>query len=184
MPSKPVPARTAGHAISRMPRPVRDEISRALVDGATWKDIRDLCKKHGFPGIRAQNVTNYRKNAHKEWLAREERLESLRRSSEQTRDAVRFYAEHGGSPAEAGLIAAAEMLSKALIDQGPDTMKQLIADDPKAVLGMMRELSRLSELLRVKGKDARQDAATPESTPALTPEQRAAAMKEIFGLPA
>lgn len=183
MNSDPMKKRTAGHAISRLPKPVRDEVSRALVDGATWKDVSDICDKHGHPGIRPQNVTNYRKGAHREWLRREERLDALRRDSEATADIVTFYREHGGSPAEAGLLAAAEMLSKALIDQGPETMKQLIADEPKAVLGMMRELTRVSELIRSKTPDARPDGDS-ENTPALTPEQRAAAMKEIFGLPA
>ena len=28
----------------------------------------------------------------------DERIESLRRNSEQTREAIRFYAEHGGNP--------------------------------------------------------------------------------------
>lgn len=181
MPSEK-PDRNAGHAISRFPRELRDRISRALVDGADWKDVRDLAKAAGFPGVRPQNVTNYRKGAHQEWLAREERIEGLRRDSEATAEVVKFYVENGGSPAEAGLITAAEMMHQALSNMGPETMSQLIADDPKAVLGIMRELRGLAELLRVKKQDA---AATPASaTPAMTPEQRTAAMKEIFGLPA
>jgi hypothetical protein len=175
--------RTAGEGISRMPKAVRDAVSRALVDGADWKQVRDICKAAGFPGVRAQNVTNYRKGEHQRWLAREERIEGLRRDSETTAEVVKFYVENGGSPAEAGLITAAEMMNKAIADMDPGTIKELIASDPKAVFGILRELRGLADLLRVKKQDSKtQDAR--EETLTLTPEQRAAAMKEIFGLPA
>lgn len=176
--------RNAGNAISRMPKAVRDQVSRALVDGADWKQVRDICKAAGHPGVKPQNVTNYRKGEHQRWLAREERMEALRRDSETTAEVVKFYVENGGSPAEAGLITAAEMMNKALSDLDAGTMKQLLADDPKAVFGILRELRGMAELLRAKKVD--ETHANAGGTPALplTPEQRAAAMKEIFGLPA
>jgi len=181
------PKRNAGNAISRMPRAVREEVSRALEDGADWKAVRAICKEAGHPGVRAQNVTNYRKGAHQEWVARQERIEALRRDSEATAEVVRFYVEHGGSPAEAGLIAAAEMMNQALAGMGPETLAALIAEDPKAVFGMTRELARVAELLRAKAADGRAEQAggdTGDGQPAMTPEARAAALKEIFGLPA
>jgi hypothetical protein len=174
--------RNAGNAISRMPKAVRDAVSRALVDGGDWKAVRKICDAAGHPGVRAQNVTNYRKGEHQRWLAREERMEALRRDSETTAEVVKFYVENGGSPAEAGLITAAEMMHQAIAGMAPGTMKDLIAADPKAVFGILRELRGLAELLRVKKQDAKtQDAR--ENAPPLTPAQRAAAMKEIFGLP-
>jgi len=175
--------RNAGNAISRMPKAVRDQVSRALEDGADWKAVRKICDAAGQPGVRAQNVTNYRKGEHQRWLAREERLEALRRDTESTADVVRFYVENGGSPAEAGLITAAEMMNKAIAGMDPGAMQELIATDPKAVFGILRELRGLADLLRAKKQDSKtQDAR--EDVPALTPAQRAAAMKEIFGLPA
>jgi hypothetical protein len=164
--------RAADQAISRMPRAVRDQVSRALEDGADWKAVRDICRTAGFPGVRPQNVTNYRKKSHQEWLAREERIESLRRDSETTAEVVKFYVENGGSPAEAGLIAAAEMMNKALSDMGPEIMSQLIADDPKAVLGIMRELRGLAELLRVKKQDSQGAPAAADAAPALSEEEQ------------
>ena len=179
----PQDARNAGAAISRMPRAVREAVSHALEDGADWRAVAKICTAAGHPGVRPQNVTNFRKGAHKEWLARETRIEALRRDSEATASVMKFYVENGGSPAEAGLITAAEMMNRALSDMGPETIKTLLADDPKAVLGIMRELRGLADLLRVKKQDLKtQDAR--EETPVLTPEQRAAARKEIFGLPA
>lgn len=171
-------ARTAGNAISRMPRKVREEVSRALVDGADSRAVRKICEAHGYPGVRAQNVTNYRKGAHQDWLRREERIEALRRDSEMTAEVVRFYSENGGSPAEAGLLAGAEMLSRAIAGMGPDELRSLIADDPKAMLAMMRELSRVAEMLRKTPGGPAEPAG--ETTP--LPADREAALKEIFGL--
>jgi hypothetical protein len=165
-----------------MPRTVRDAVSNALADGAHWRQVAKICKEAGHPGVKPMNVTNYRKGAHKEWLAREERMEAIRRDSESTAAVMRHYTEHGGSPAEAGLLAGAEILSGAIAGMGPEVMAQLVADDPKALLGIMKELARVAELLK-KAKDGTA-GVTKEDKPTLTPDQRAAAMKEIFGLPA
>lgn len=180
------PTRTAAAAISRMPRSVRDEVSRALEEGADWKAVREICAAAGFPGVRAQNVTNYRKGAHRDWLRREERIEALRRDSEATAAVVEHYVRNGGSPAEAGLLSAAEMMSQALAGIGPQTLAGLIATDPKTIFGMTRELARVAELLRAKRADEQAAAGSPAAdaaAPEPSPEARAAALKEIFGLP-
>lgn len=181
MKAAPQSARNAGAAISRMPRAVREKVSLALEDGADWRAVVKICGAAGHPGVRPQNVTNYRKGAHKDWLASEARIEALRRDSEATASVMRHYSANGGSPAEAGLLAASEILRGAIGSMGPEMMAQLVADDPKALLGMMRELARVAELLKKT-----QDGKTPdarEEKPTLTPDERAAAMKEIFGLP-
>ena len=173
--------RDAGAAISRMPRKIRDSVSTALVDGADWKAVAKICQAAGFPGIRPQNVTNYRKGAHREWCQRQERLEAIARDSETTAAVVRHYAANGGSPAEAGLLAAAEIMASALAGLGPEAMQILIADDPKALFGIVRELSRVAGVLEKKSA-ALSSAPAADAAPALTPEERAAAMKQIFGL--
>ncbi len=73
--------RTAAHAISRMPREVRDRVSRALADGEDWHAVAEICEKAGYAGVNATNVTNYRQGKHAEWLAREERMEVIRPTS-------------------------------------------------------------------------------------------------------
>jgi len=184
MPKKPPlkkAARTAGHAISRMPRNVRDKISRCIEDGGDWRGVAGICKEVGYPGVRPQNVTNYRKGAHQEWLHKEERMEAIRRDSDATAAVVMHYSENGGSPAEAGLLAAAEIMSKALNGLGPEALQVLIADDPKALFGITRELARVAELIS-RRPDAR-IAAPAEEKETMTPEQRTRALKEIFGLP-
>ena len=151
--------RNAGHAISRMPRAVRDAVSNALEDGADWKEVREICARAGFQGLRPQNVTNYRKGYHQHWLRKQERLEAIRRDSDATAAIVAHYVKEGGSPAEAGLLAASEIMAQALNGLGPETMQILIADDPKALFSITRELARVAKLLTAKQVIA---AATPD----------------------
>ena len=71
--------RTALDSISRLPEHARDEISRALSDGRTWRHVAKLCEKHGLKGVQAQNVTNFRNSkTHLSWLARQERIAAIR----------------------------------------------------------------------------------------------------------
>jgi hypothetical protein len=168
--------RDASAAISRMPRKVRDAVSNALLDGADWRKVAAICAEHGFHGVQAQNVTNYRQGEHQKWIAREERMEVIRRDSEATAQIVRHYVDNGGSPAEAGLLAASEIMSQALVGLGPEAMQILIADDPKALFGITRELARVAELLN-KRSEAAAAAATPDAAPAETmSEEEKAAM--------
>lgn len=182
MPAKPKAAkkeaRNAGHAISRMPRAVRDKVSHCLEDGGDWHDVAKICKAAGFPGVRATNVSNYRKGAHEDWLRKEERIEAIRRDSESTAAVVQHYVTHGGSPAEAGLLAASEIMAQALNGMGPEAMKLLIATDPKALFGVTRELSRIAKLLTAKQAIA---ALTPEpeALPEMSEEEQMAKVIEM-----
>jgi len=167
--------RNPGHAISRMPRAVKDAVSNAIEDGADWKAIREICAKAGFHGVRPQNVTNYRKGHHQEWLRKQERLEAIRRDSDTTAAIVEHYVKEGGSPAEAGLLAASEIMAQALNGLGPETMQILIADDPKALFSITRELARVAKLLTAKQVIAHNvEAASPEEVagPELSEEEQ------------
>lgn len=159
---KSEPARTAAAAISRMPRALRDQVSQALVDGADWRKVSKMCAAAGHPGVNAQNVTNYRQGAHKEWLARQERMEAIRRDSEATAEIMRHYQANGGSPAEAGLLAASEILSGALRGMGPETIQILLADDPKSLFAVTRELARIADLVGQRREQEKQTTAAPQ----------------------
>ncbi len=179
-PKPPVkPDRNAGNAISRMPRKVRDAVSHAIEDGADWRKVAAICNQHGHPGVRPTNVTNYRKGAHQDWIRKEERMEAIRRDSETTAAVVQHYVQNGGSPAEAGLLAASEIMAQALNGLGPETMRMLVAADPKALFSVTRELARVAKLLTVKQA---LDANTPKETasgPGLTEEEQAAKVVEL-----
>jgi hypothetical protein len=180
VPKPPVkPDRNAGSAISRMPRKVREAVSHAIEDGADWKKVAAICNQHGHPGVRPQNVTNYRKGAHQDWLRKEERMEAIRRDSETTAAVVKHYVSNGGSPAEAGLLAASEIMAQALNGLGPEAMRMLVAADPKALFSVTRELARVAKLLTAKQAI---EASTPDETqagPEMTEEERDAKVVEL-----
>lgn len=150
--------RTASAAISRMPAKVQDEVSRCLDNGGTWRDAAAICERAGYPGVNAQNVTNYRKGAHRDWQARQERLETARAQYAWKVDLVRKYADEGG-PAEAGLAAALEMLEAALADVGAGDIKSLIADKPEKIFTVIKALSDLRRDLADMRRESREDAA-------------------------
>lgn len=150
--------RTASAAISRMPAKVQDEVSRCLDNGGTWKDAAAICDRAGYPGVNAQNVTNYRKGAHQEWLQRKERLEAAQAQYAWKVDLVRKYAEDGG-PAEAGLAAALEMLESALAGVNAGDIKSLIADKPEKIFAVIKTLSDLRRDLADMRRESREDAA-------------------------
>ena len=154
-------ARTASAAISRMPAKVQDEVSRCLENGGTWRDAAAICERAGYSGVNAQNVTNYRKGAHREWLARQERLETARAQYAWIVDLVRKYADEGG-PAEAGLAAALEMLESALSGVNAVDIKSLIADKPEKIFTVIKTLSDLRRDLADMRREAREDAASVE----------------------
>ena len=108
--------RTAADGLSRWKTEAeRREVNEALDRNATWREVAEICRKHKRYGVTSTNVTNYRKSpARAEWRARQERLEAIRHESDLTAEIVSSYVENGGSPAEAGLLRAAEILAQAL----------------------------------------------------------------------
>lgn len=136
--------RTAADGISRMPVAVRNQVCAALRDGASWRGVASICEAAGYAGVTPQNVTNFRRGGYREWLAREERMEVVRRESELTSEILRFYSANGGSPAEAGVLAAAEVMTQALGGMDVGTLKAMIVDDPKKFLDVAKTLKDLA----------------------------------------
>lgn len=150
--------RTASAAISRMPAKVQDAVSRCLADGGTWRDVAALCDASGYPGVTPQNVTNYRKGAHREWLDRQERLEQARAAYAWKIDLLNKYKAEGG-PAEAGLAAAMDMLEAALADMDAGNIKDLIADKPGKIFDLMKMLVNMRRELADIRREDREAAA-------------------------
>lgn len=150
--------RTASAAISRMPAKVQDAVSRCLADGGTWRDVAALCDASGYPGVTPQNVTNYRKGAHREWLARQERLAQAQAAYSWKIDLLNKYKEDGG-PAEAGIAAAMDMLESALADMDAGDIKGLIADKPGKIFDLMKMLINFRRELADIRREDREAAA-------------------------
>lgn len=154
--------RTAGAAISRMPAKTQEAVSRCLADGGTWRDVAALCDAAGRPGVTPQNVTNYRKGAHREWVARQERLDQAREAYGWKIDLLRRYKDEGG-PAEAGIAAAMDMLEGALADMDAGNIKEMIADKPGKILDVVKVLINLRRELADIRREDREVAAAAEA---------------------
>lgn len=175
------PRRTAADGLSRFTSEAeRREVNSALDRRATWREVATICAKHGRKGITSQNVTNYRQSADRaDWMRKQERLEAIRRESELTAEIVRHYAESGGSPAEAGLLAASEAITRAIVDGlGEATLAEMVADPAK----LMRALDLLTKITGAIQRE--RHAPKPEEAPAAAdPAEAARKLREIFGLP-
>lgn len=173
--------RTAADGISRWKSEAeRREVNQALDRNATWREIAAICARHGRKGVTSANVTNYRKSAdRKDWQAHQARLEAIRQESELTAAVVRHYSEHGGSPAEAGLLAAAEVLTK-VISSFPETdLRNMMQEDPRKFISAVESLAKITAFIQRERADR---PATPD-TPAESPEDKARRLRELFGLP-
>lgn len=173
-------ARTAAAAISRMPARVQDAVSQCLADGGTWRDVAALCDAEGYPGVNAQNVTNYRQRAHKDWQARQERVVAARERYAWKVDLLKKYTEEGG-PAEAGLAAAMDMLEGALDGLDVSDIQTMIADNPGKMLDIIKLMMSLrremADIRRENREASAAEAATRKKTQTgngLTEEQMAA----------
>ena len=172
--------RTAAAAISRMPARVQDDVSRCLADGGTWRDVADICAQEGYPGINAQNVTNYRKGAHKEWLARQERVAAARDRYAWKVDLLKKYTEEG-RPAEAGLAPSMERMDGALDGLDVSDIQTMIADKPGKMLDIIKLMMSLrremADIRRETREASAAEAANQKKTQSgngLTEEQMAA----------
>jgi len=134
--------RTALAGIARMPASLQEKISRLLVDGGTWKQVSELCNKHGFDGVNAQNVTNYRRGAHAKWLAKQDRLNSERQRYALRVELVEKYAKEGG-PAEAALMSAMEMIEEAMGGFDVSDLRAMVENKPEKLLAMMETMLKM-----------------------------------------
>lgn len=180
--SKATSSRTPADALARWKSEAeRREVNEALDRGATWREIAAIAARHGHKAVNAQNVTNYRRSPDRAaWQAHRERLATIRQQSDLTAAVMRHYSERGGSPAEAGLLAAAETLTQALSGIAPETLQAMVAEDPRKFLTAIESLSKVAAFIQ-RERTATKAADALEEI--LTPEDRTARLRAIFGLP-
>lgn len=125
--------RRAKTPLSRLPYELREELCRRLRDGTTWRAVAAWLAERGHPGINAQNVTNFRKGAYREWLKEQARLEPIRARAE----AIRRELDAGGfSILDKSIYELAERLTDADLD--PAKAAAAVAALKNAVLAGQR----------------------------------------------
>lgn len=168
-------ARTALDSISRLPEHARDEVSRALADGRTWRHIAKICEGHGLKGVQAQNVTNYRNGkVHKQWMARQERIAAIRGEQAESRDIFDAAIADGMNPADAACLLASRKMLATIEHLDLEVIHEAAAENPKLYIELIRAAVALSTNLRgTKSTADRADAAkAAPTTGGLSPEEQ------------
>lgn len=171
--------KTSAHSISRLPQNQQNHISQMLLDGATAKQVSDYLVEQGYPSATSQNVSNYRLGAHKKWLQKQERLEAIREDAEKTSQLIAYYSAQGGSPAEAGLLTASELMVSALGKISPSDLLAMMADKPDKIIAVINSLIGVSKYIAERKAP---EPCSSEESAKLPPQTRglsADAMREI-----
>jgi len=176
--------RTALDSISRLPEHARNEISRALSDGRTWRHVAKLCEKHGLKNVQAQNVTNFRNSkTHLSWLARQERIAAIRADQAEGREIFDAAIEDGMNPADAACLVASRKMLATIADLDLSVIHEAATLNPKLYIELIRTAAAMSKTLK-PGKSQRGREASAQPIPGsggLSAEEKTRKMKEFFG---
>jgi hypothetical protein len=177
--------RTALDSIGRLPEHARDEVSRAIADGRTAKQIAKICEGHGLKGVQAQNVTNYKHGRkHKEWTAKQERMAVIRREQSESRDIFDAAIADGMNPADAACLLASRKILAAIEGIDMEVIHGVAEEDPRIYIEVIKAATALSKALKPSGKAQPAREAAAQDAPkvgGLSAEEKTHRMKEFFG---
>jgi hypothetical protein len=175
--------------IAQLPRAIRDQVNRMLDDGCRFKAIIAWLDTNGHPGIKPNNLTEWKKGGFQEWLeldwrlAREERLRELSYDIATTNE--------GSKTQEAAIQIAANFLFQVFLKFDPDKLAKELDLNPQQITTVLNAFSRINrrgtELDMIKEykhqQEQRRQAATeavaaPALRPGLTDEGRAQIERE------
>ena len=135
------PARRSRNGkIARLPLAIREAVNQMLLDGLVYPQIVAKLQQLGYPGIRPQNLSEWRKGGYQDWLRRREQQEDL----QQDRLAAIAMAKDPASRMDveqANEFLVGLRICEALVDQEPSSLADFfkVAD---AVLRHSREQNR------------------------------------------
>jgi hypothetical protein len=140
MPS-PIPHRRKGK-IARLPNIVRSSLNQMILDGLPYRKIIEQLGEHG-QGLNQQNLTNWKKGGHQDWLDQQDRLDDMRDKREFAKAVVRENA--GGELQEASIHIAAAQIYQVLMDYDLRALKKSLKADPENYARVINALSKLGE---------------------------------------
>lgn len=137
--------------VARLPRDIRKGVNERLRDNRTLREIAEWLNgleelqpwfaAEKFPPFNEENINNWRKGGHQEWLKAQDRFERLKLQAE-ARKAVRDQlAAEGVDPNEANTAALVDVVDDILSDFDPAALKQMAKDDPARVLRLVADIT-------------------------------------------
>ena len=128
--------------IARIPKIIRDSLNQMILDGLPYRKIIEQLGEHG-KGLNQQNLTNWKKGGHQDWLDQLARLDDMRSKREFALDIVRENA--GSEVQEASVQIAASQIYQILMDYDLRALKKRLKSDPENYARVINALSKLSE---------------------------------------
>src|SRR6185503_14024333 len=130
--------------IARLPFAIRQAVNEMLLDGLNYRQIVSQLAHLGYPGMRPQNLSEWRKGGYQDWLERQEELENL----DQDRQAAIALAQDPAAQRnldEANDLLLSVRFQRALMDHKPRSVPQFVKL-ANAVIHQTRERTRRDSL--------------------------------------
>jgi hypothetical protein len=128
--------------IAQLPRAVRDRLNQMLDDGCRYQQIIAWLNSNGHPGIKPNNLTEWRKGGFQEWLeenrelAREEKLLELSHKIATANEASKAH--------EAAIRIATNFLFRVFLKFDPDKLAAELDIKPTQITTILNAFSRIS----------------------------------------
>jgi hypothetical protein len=169
--------------IAQLPRTLRDHVNQMLDDGCRYQKIIAWLNDNGHPGIKPNNLTEWKKGGHHEWLnekrelAREEKVLALSHQIATNNEDSKAH--------EAAIRIATNFLFQVFLKFDPDKLATELDMKPTQITSVLNAFSRISrrsnELDMLKDekrqqaeqrKAAAEKALLPAVPPGLSDEAR------------
>jgi len=127
--------------VARLPKNIRDQVNHWLVDGLTYPEIIERLGEHG-KDFKPDNLSQWKKRGHQDWLAEKAFLEQTRLRQEITQEMVQDF--DGTQVNHAALQLGTLHIFEALRDLGPGSLNKKLGGDCGAFARLVNALARAS----------------------------------------
>lgn len=135
-------SRTRTGNIARLPRLLRDQVNRMLDDGSRFNSIIAWLAQNGHPGVKLNNLTEWKKGGFQDWLELHQRLaqeEKLRELSYAI-----ATANEGTKTQEAAIQVASSFLFRVFLKLSPERLAKELDWNPKQIPTVLNSFARLN----------------------------------------
>jgi hypothetical protein len=127
--------------VARLPKDVRDQLSQMILDGIPYKEIKARLGDHGKT-LTIKNISNWKLfGGLAEYVNEQDRLHDCRLRHELLEKVL--TQDTGTVNYQAIPKMAVALVSEALIDLGPETLRKGLQQDPRNAYRLLNSLARL-----------------------------------------
>jgi hypothetical protein len=128
--------------VARLPRKIRDQLSRMILDGITYKKIIENLGEDA-KDLKENCISEWQKFGYQKWLIEYKRSEDIAATRDAAIDLIEKKA--GATVQDASRTIASAQLYELLLSFDPRGFSQALQEKPELYLRLVNTLSRLSE---------------------------------------